>query len=157
MNLAELAARRLVLYVFPKMGPPDEEDPPGWNEMPGVYGCTQQTCAFRDRYKEFRQLGYEIAGLSAQIAPEQAEAANRLQLDFPLLADPDRHLGSAISLPTFEVGSSEFYKRLTMVIHERQILEVFYPIFPPYKNAAHILRWIGDHIEKARSTRPGHP
>lgn len=142
VDLADLAAGKLVLYVFPKMGPPHEKDPPGWNETPGVYGCTQQTCGFRDRHTDFVHNGYAIAGVSAQISPEQREAATRLQIQFPLLADPQRLLGEALDLPTFHMAGQTYYKRLTMIVHEGRIAQFFYPVFPPHKNAAKVLRWI---------------
>src|SRR5918999_3695538 len=50
--LADLAAEGLVLYVFPKLGRPDQADPPGWDDVPGARGCTQQSCAFRDLHRE---------------------------------------------------------------------------------------------------------
>jgi peroxiredoxin len=135
----------LVLYLFPGMGPPHQEDPPGWSETPGVYGCTQQACGFRDRYREYLDLGYSVVGISAQAAPVQQEASRRLVLDFPLLADPRHQLGEALKLPTFEIAGGVFYKRLTMVVREQRIVKVFYPVFPPHKNATRVLRWIQTH------------
>jgi len=68
-----------VLYVFPKMRP-DRPDPAGWKDIPGAYGCTQQSCAFRDVQHEFASLGYSVAGLSAQSPEEQNDAYRRLNL-----------------------------------------------------------------------------
>jgi peroxiredoxin len=142
VNLAELAAGALVLYVFPKMGRPGEADPPGWDETPGARGCTQQSCAFRDRHGEFSDLGYSVAGLSAQPPEGQEEASQRLHLAFLLLADPDRRLGSALDLPTFDIAGMTLYRRLTLVARSRRIVKVFYPVFPPDENAAEVLAWI---------------
>lgn len=142
LNLRQLAARGLVLYVYPKMGRPDQPGPPGWDDIPGARGCTQQSCAFRDRHQEFARLGYLVAGLSARPAEEQAEAVQRLQLDLPVLADPGRILGTALQLPTFEAAGVTFYKRLTLVAREGRIVKVFYPVFPPDENADEVLRWL---------------
>jgi peroxiredoxin len=142
VDLAELAAGALVLYVFPKMGPPGGVDPPGWDETPGAYGCTQQSCAFRDRYREFSALGYSVAGLSAQAPDEQAEAAQRLQLAFPLLSDQERRLGEALGLPTFHLAGVTLYKRTTLVARGGRVVKVFYPVFPPDENADEVLEWI---------------
>lgn len=141
-NIAKLAGQRLVLYIFPKMGSPHEHDPPGWDQIPGARGCTQQSCAFRDHQAEFDTLGYTVAGLSAQPAEQQQEAAQRLHLTFPLLADPERQLGSTLELPTFEVAGELLYKRLTLVAHRQRIVKVFYPVFPPDENAEEVLGWI---------------
>jgi len=111
----ELSAERLVLYVFPKIGRPDKADPPGWDEIPGARGCTQESCAYRDLHQEFRDLGYSVAGLSAQSSDEQKEASVRLHLPFALLSDPERRVGDALRLPTFEAADMTLYKRLTLV------------------------------------------
>jgi peroxiredoxin len=141
-DLGELSQGALVLYVFPKLGRPDEPDVSGWNETPGARGCTQQSCSFRDRHHRFRELGYSVAGLSAQSPGDQAEAAQRLQLAFPLLADPDRELGEALELPIFAIAGMAFYKRLTLVVRAGRIDKVFYPVFPPDANAEEVLEWI---------------
>jgi peroxiredoxin len=142
VDLAELAAGELVLYLFPKMGRPGHPDPPGWDETPGARGCTNETCAFRDRQEEFSKLGYSVAGLSAQPREEQEEASQRLHLSFPLLADPDRRLADALGLPTFDVAGMTLYKRLTLVVRAGRIVKVFYPVFPPDENAEEVLAWI---------------
>lgn len=152
VNLAT-SGDALVLYVFPKMAPPDDADPAGWNQIPGARGCTQQSCAFRDRERKFAASGYAVAGLSAQTPEEQAEAAQRLHLSFPLLADPDRRVGNGLALPTFSVGDTTFYKRLTLVAREGRIVKVFYPVFPPDENPQDVLDWI--HTQGAhRSSAP---
>lgn len=142
LDLADLAADRLVLFVYPKMGRPDIADPPGWDDIPGARGCTQQSCAFRDLYQDFMQLGYRVAGLSAQSSDEQREAAGRLHLTYPLLADPEHRAGRALWLPTFAAAGMTLYKRLALVTTAGRIKKVFYPVFPPNENASEVLRWI---------------
>jgi len=139
VDIAQLAADGLVLYVFPGMGPPGRADPPGWNDIPGARGCTQQSCAFRDRHQEFSDLGYVVAGVSAQGRDEQQEASQRLHLSFPLLADPERRLGQLLNLPTFDIDETMFYKRLTLIARGGRIVKVFYPVFPPDQNAEEVL------------------
>lgn len=139
VDLAELARGGLVLYVFPKMGAPDLPDPPGWDETPGAYGCTQESCGFRDRAHLFADLGYLVAGLSAQSAEEQEEASERLHLSFPLLADPSRQLGELLSLPLFSIGGMTLYKRLTLIARERRITKILYPVFPPDRHPQEVL------------------
>jgi peroxiredoxin len=150
VNLAGLASERLVLYVFPKIGRPGDADPVGWDEIPGARGCTQQSCAFRDLQREFAGLGYDVAGVSAQPPEEQAEAAARLHLPFPLLADPRHELGDALGLPTFEIAGMVLYKRLTLVARSSRVIRAFYPVFPPDENAEEVLEWL-------RSDRDGSP
>jgi peroxiredoxin len=142
VSLTEVAADDLVLYVFPKIGRPDSAPPVGWDETPGARGCTQQSCAFRDRQQQFAELGYSVVGLSAQGTDEQLEAAQRLHLAFPLLADPDRQLGEALKLPTFEIAGMSLYKRQTLIARGGRVVKVFYPVFPPDENAEEVLKWI---------------
>jgi peroxiredoxin len=143
LNLRVLAARRLVLYVYPRTGVPGVEPPRGWDAIPGARGCTPQSCAFRDDYAEFASRDYRVAGLSAQTPEEQSEASARLRLPFPLLSDPERELAAALMLPTFEIASMTLYKRLTLVAHDAKVIAVFYPVFPPEENATEVLAWIG--------------
>jgi peroxiredoxin len=112
---------------------------PGWDETPGARGCTPQSCGFRDAYPE---LGVPVAGLSAQTLADQLEFAERNAMPFPVIADPDRRLGAALRLPTFEIAGLTLYKRVTLVAERGRIEKVFYPVFPPDRNAADVLAWL---------------
>jgi peroxiredoxin len=37
-------------------------------------------------------------------------------------------------------------KRLTLVIRDRTVLKVFYPVFPPTMNADEVLRWLKSEL-----------
>ncbi|MGZ8695564.1 MAG: peroxiredoxin [Gaiellaceae bacterium] len=142
VDVAELAADRLVLYVYPRAGQPGRPSPPGWDEIPGARGCTPQSCAFRDHEAELRELGARVAGLSAQTLDDQVEFAERNHIGYPVIADPERRLGATIGLPTFEVAGQTLYKRLALVAEEGTIVKVFYPVFPPDRNAADVVGWL---------------
>ena len=142
IDLHDLAAESLVLYVYPRTGVPGEEPPVGWDAIPGARGCTPQACAFRDRHVELVALAVRVAGLSAQTAEEQREAATRLELPFPLLADPQLRLAAALDLPTFTAAGMRLYRRLTLVARAARVVKVFYPVFPPDRNADDVLAWL---------------
>jgi peroxiredoxin len=142
VDVADWAQGGLVLYVFPKMGPPESPDPPGWEQIPGAYGCTQQSCAFRDLRSRFGEHGYLVAGVSAQPIDEQLDTQERLQLGFPLLADPDLVLARELGIPTFSVAGTTLYKRLTLVARGLRVEKVFYPVFPPDENPEEVLAWL---------------
>ena len=131
-----------VLYVYPRTGRPGRELPPGWDETPGARGCTPQSCAFRDAHAELTALGVPVAGLSGQDLDDQLELAERNEMPFPVIADPARTLGARLRLPTFEIGGTTFYKRLTLLAERRRIVKVFYPVFPPDANAGEVLAWL---------------
>jgi peroxiredoxin len=131
-----------VVYCYPRTGRPDEEPPPGWNDIPGARGCTPQSCAFRDHYREEKALGAEVFGLSAQSNSAQCEAAERLHLPFELLSDENLDFANALRLPTFKVESMTLIKRLTLISAGGRIVKVFYPVFPPDKNAEEVIHWL---------------
>ncbi len=143
--LAELAAERLVLYVYPQTGPPDRPVPPGWDEVPGARGCTPQSCGFRDHAAELVAFGAKVAGVSAQSLDEQREFAARNRMPFPIVSDDELLLARELSLPTFDFDGRTFYKRLALIAEKRTIVTVFYPVFPPDRSAAEVLAWLAQH------------
>ena len=142
LDLAEAARERLVVYVYPRTGTPGEALPDGWDDIPGARGCTPQSCAFRDAQRELARHGAMLIGISAQTPQEQAEFAEREHIPYPLLSDHDLALADAMGLPTFETGGLRLYKRLTFVAEQGRIVKVFYPVFPPDRNAGDVLAWL---------------
>lgn len=141
VNLKELKGR-WVIYVYPMTGRPDVSLPDGWDSIPGARGCTPQSCSFRDHYRELKALGTGVFGLSAQTSEYQREARDRLHLPFQLLSDSVLRMKSAMQLPTFFVGDTKLFKRLTMIAEDGKITKVFYPVFPPDRNADDVLAWL---------------
>ena len=131
-----------VLYVYPRSGRPGVPLLPGWDETPGARGCTPQSCAFRDAHGELAALGVRVAGLSAQTLDDQTEFAERNRMPFPVIADPERRLGLALRLPTFDIAGLTLYKRVTLVAEGARIVKVFYPVFPPDANAGDVVNWL---------------
>jgi peroxiredoxin len=142
VGLRELALDLAVLYVYPRTGRPDRPMPASWDAIPGARGCTPQSCAFRDHADELAALGARVAGLSAQTLEEQIELAERERMPFPVIADPGRKLGAALALPVFEFEGAELYKRATLVLEAAHVAKVFYPVFPPDRNAAEVVAWL---------------
>ena len=139
VDLGALSGRS-VLYFYPRTGRPDEPLPQGWDMVPGARGCTPQSCAFRDHYAELQALGVSaVFGISTQTTAYQAEAATRLHLPFALLSDEGRTLAQALRLPMMEVAGMVLNRRLTLIVEAGQIVKVFYPIFPPDRNAGDVL------------------
>lgn len=134
-----------VIYVYPRTGRPGEPSPDGWNEIPGARGCTPQSCSFRDHHSELAELGVRVTGLSAQTSDDQREARDRLQLPFQLFSDASLQLKAAIGLPTFVAAGMELYKRMAIVAVDGRIVKVFYPVFPPERNADEVLGWLADN------------
>jgi peroxiredoxin len=134
---------RVVVYAYPRTGTPGAENPVGWDLIPGARGCTPQSCSFRDHFEELKALGVNrLFGLSSQNTAYQSEAADRLHLPFPILSDEHFNLTEALRLPTFKTGGMTLLKRLTLVINDGKIEHVFYPVFPPDRNASDVIAWL---------------
>jgi peroxiredoxin len=142
VDLAEAARERLVVYVYPRTGTPGEPSPGGWDDIPGARGCTPQSCAFRDLRAEIAAHRAALVGISTQTPDEQREFAEREHIPYPLLSDHDLELADAMGLPNFETSGLHLYKRLTFVAEAGEIVKVFYPVFPPERNAGDVLAWL---------------
>lgn len=141
-NLRELTAPRTVIYCYPMTGVPGRALPDGWDLIPGARGCTPQSCGFRDHFRELQELNVEVFGLSTQTVEYQREMANRLELPFEILSDAEFKLCDALRLPTFNVSGMRLVKRFTLIVRDGTIEKVFYPVFPPDKNAAEVASWL---------------
>jgi peroxiredoxin len=135
---------RTVVFAYPRTGEPGKialvDD---WDMIPGARGCTPQTCAFRDLFAELKAAGAShVFGLSTQSNEYQAEMAARLHLPFPVLSDEKLELTRALRLPTMEVAGLTLIKRLALIIDDGRISHVFYPVFPPDRNAGDVLEWL---------------
>jgi peroxiredoxin (alkyl hydroperoxide reductase subunit C) len=143
VTLSELKGRTVV-FGYPRTGEPGKialvDD---WDMIPGARGCTPQTCAFRDLFAELKAAGAQhVFGLSTQSNAYQTEMASRLHLPFPVLSDEPLELVHALNLPTMEVADLTMIKRMAMIIDDAKITHVFYPVFPPDRNAGDVLAWL---------------
>ena len=145
VNVGELPGRA-VLFCYPMTGRPGAALPEGWDAIPGARGCTPEACGFRDRATEWERLGVTVFGVSTQSTADQREARQRLRLPFELLSDEQFKLTTALRLPTFDVAGRRLLKRLTLVVFERRIEKVFYPIFPPDRHAGEVLAYLSSAI-----------
>jgi peroxiredoxin len=135
---------RVVVFAYPRTGVPGQVSlVDDWDMIPGARGCTPQTCGFRDLHKVLIGAGAaRVFGLSTQDTAYQREAAERLHLPFPLLSDAKLALTQALRLPTMQVAGLTLIRRLAMVVDDGRIGKVFYPVFPPDRNAGEVLAWL---------------
>jgi len=142
VDLSKLKGRTVV-YIYPRTGVPGQSPPDGWDAIPGARGCTPQSCSFRDHFAELKQLGVaQLYGLSTQDSDYQREAVERLHLPFAVLSDEALKLARAINLPTFAVAGMTLHKRMALVIEDGVVVKVFYPDYPPDKNAEEVVAWL---------------
>lgn len=133
-----------MLFFYPMTCTPSMPSPKDWNLIPGARGCTPESCAYRDLYIEFEKLGYDVYGVSTQSHEGQEEFAKREHIPFEILCDFRLELVRALRLPTFSVPEVRMplIKRLTIVTQSARIEKVFYPVFPPDKNAEDVLKYL---------------
>lgn len=149
VDLSELPGLTVV-YCYPMTGRPGTLLPDGWVQTPGAAGCTPQSCSFRDRHRDLQALGARVFGLSAQSTADQQEAAERLALPYDLLSDSQLTFAAALGLPTFKIADLHLIKRVTLIVREGQVIQHFYPVFPPDKNVEATIAWL-------QSTSPDRP
>ena len=126
-----LAGQRFILYFYPK------DDTPG---------CTREACDFRDNRPRFDAASVKVLGVSGDTLKSHARFRSKYELDFPLLADPDRTVANAFGA----VGEKKLYGktsigiiRSTFVVSPDGIVE---KTFSPVKvdgHAAAVLQAIG--------------
>lgn len=135
---------RIVVFAYPRTGEPGKigltED---WDMIPGARGCTPQTCSFRDLASDLKAAGARrVFGLSTQSTDYQREMVTRLHVPFAVLSDAKLELTRVLNLPVMEVAGQMLLKRLALVADDGVITRVFYPVFPPDRNAADVLAWL---------------
>jgi peroxiredoxin Q/BCP len=90
-----------------------------------TYGCTKESCHFRDLAAEFAAVGAQPVGISADTVDKQKQFDEKESLGLPLLSDPDRAVAAQFGVKR-SVGLLKV-KRSTFVIDtDRTILDVIH-------------------------------
>lgn len=136
-----------VLFFYPRTGEAGRPAGPEWDAIPGARGCTPQSCGFRDLAAEFAALGVRIAAVSTQDTAYQREFVERNHIPFEILSDAALELTQALTLPTFQFaaptgGPATLIKRMAWYVEGGRIVTVWYPVFPPDRNAETVLAWL---------------
>jgi peroxiredoxin Q/BCP len=132
VSLADFRGKKVVLYFYPK------DDTPG---------CTRQARAFADAYAEFRRRDVAIVGVSRDSEASHQRFADKYDLPFLLLSDPDLTAIQAYGVwqeKTNYGKTSMGVVRATYVIGEDGMIEHVIPKAKPDTNAQEIL----DYLDK---------
>ena len=122
IKLSDYRGKNVVLYFYPK------DDTPG---------CTAESCAFRDSYEDFKDLGAEVIGISSDSSASHTKFAAKYSLPFVLLSDKGGKVRKSFGVPT---TFGLLPGRVTYVIDKEGIVrKVFNSQFNPKK-----------HIDEAR-------
>jgi peroxiredoxin Q/BCP len=60
-----------------------------------TYGCTKESCHFRDLAAEFAEVGAQRIGISGDTVDKQAQFSAKHGFDYPLIADEDHSIAEA--------------------------------------------------------------
>ena len=130
VRLSDFMGKRVVLYFYPKDNTP---------------GCTRQACAFAAAYGEFKKRGVEVIGISRDSIASHLKFADKYNLPFHLLSDPELEAISAYGVWQEKklYGKVSFgVVRTTFIIDENGIIEKVMPKVKPDTNAAEILEFL---------------
>ena len=131
VSLADFLGKRVVLYFYPKDNTP---------------GCTKQACAFAGLYNEFRERDIEVIGISKDSVASHLKFAEKYDLPFHLLSDPELSAISAYGVwqeKKFCGKVSMGVVRTTFIIGADGNIEKIMPKVKPDTNAAEILASLG--------------
>ena len=126
VSLSDFAGKKVVLYFYPKDNTP---------------GCTRQACAFAGAFEEFKQIDAVVIGVSKDSAASHKKFAEKYDLPFILLSDPELTAIQAYGVWQEKklygkVGMGVV--RSTFVIDESGVIETVMPKVKPDTNAAEI-------------------
>jgi len=111
ISLSDYSGKKLVVFFYPAANTPT---------------CTVEACNLRDHYKELKNSGYEILGVSADTQRKQSNFKKKFNFPYPLLADVDKKVINAFGVwgPKKFMGREyDGIHRTTFVIDERGIIE----------------------------------
>ncbi|MFZ4524385.1 MAG: thioredoxin-dependent thiol peroxidase [Chlorobium sp.] len=130
VTLLEYRGRKVVLYFYPK------DDTPG---------CTKEACAFRDNLPKFDILGVEVLGISVDDERKHKKFAEKYNLPFRLVSDPDKSIVEAYGVWGMKKFMGREYmgtSRVTYLVDEQGMIEHVWPKVSPDKHAEELLDYL---------------
>ena len=103
LNLADLRGQWVALYFYPK------DDTPG---------CTKQACNLRDNTSSLSEAGVAVVGVSGDGVDSHERFAEKYDLPFPLISDPDRSIQLAYGV----YGEKSFYGKTVIGVKRTTFL-----------------------------------
>ena len=131
VSLSDFRGKRVVLYFYPKDNTP---------------GCTRQACAFAGVYEAFKAKDIVVIGVSRDSVASHQKFAQKYNLPFVLLADPELQ-----AIKAYDVWQEKkLYGKVSMgvvrstyIIDEHGVITHAMPKVKPDTNAADVLAALG--------------
>ena len=133
VSLADFAGKTVALYFYPRDNTP---------------GCTRQACAFAGAYEEFKKIGAVVIGVSKDSAASHQRFAEKYDLPFVLLSDPELTAIQAYGVWQEKKNYGKVSMgvvRSTFVINGEGVIEKVMPKVKPDTNAAEILAYLKEN------------
>ena len=130
VRLSDFLGKKVVLYFYPRDNTP---------------GCTRQACAFAGAYSQFEALGAVVIGVSKDSAASHRKFAEKYELPFILLSDPELQAIQAYGVwqeKKLYGKVSMGVVRTTYVIDGQGVIEKVMPKVKPDTNAQEILAYL---------------
>ncbi len=127
VTLSDFLGKKVVIYFYPKDNTP---------------GCTRQACAFAGAYQGFKEKNVEVIGISKDSIASHQKFAEKYNLPFILLSDPDLKAIQAYGVWQEKKNYGKVSMgvvRTTFIIDEDGNIEKIMPKVKPDTNAAEIL------------------
>ncbi len=134
VSLSDFLGKKVVLYFYPKDNTP---------------GCTRQACAFAQHHTAFEDQNVVVIGISKDSTASHLKFAQKYQLPFLLLSDPDHAVIEAYGAwqeKKLYGKVSMGVVRSTYLINEEGIIEKVMPKVKPDTNAEEILAYLGKGV-----------
>lgn len=134
VSLSQFAGKRVVLYFYPRDNTP---------------GCTRQACGFAQNYEGFIQRDVVVIGVSKDSVASHLKFAQKYELPFVLLSDPDLEAIQAYGVwqeKKLYGKVSMGVVRTTYVIDPQGVIEKVMPKVKPDTNAAEILAYLDGEV-----------
>ena len=134
VRLSDFLGKKVVLYFYPKDNTP---------------GCTRQACAFAAAYDGFRQRDVAVIGVSKDSVASHLKFAQKHDLPFILLADPELQAIQAYGVwqeKKLYGKVSMGVVRTTFIIDEQGNIEKVMHKVKPDTNAAEILAYLDGQV-----------
>ena len=114
---------------------------------------------FRALHERFDEAGVAVAGVTADSVESNRQWAERLQLPYPLLSDPDRHAGRAFHvMREFGIGSwkIDLFRRTTFLADRKGIIRAIWSRVGVKRHAREVLEFART-LDASRVSPPGAP
>lgn len=130
VSLSDYLGKKVVLYFYSK---------------DNTAGCTRQACAFAASYEQFKALDAVVIGISKDSAASHLKFAQKHQLPFILLSDPELQ-----AIQAYDVWKEKkLYGKISMgvvrttyIIDQQGIIEKAMSKVKPDTNAPEILEYL---------------